>query len=104
MHRSIRQLHDIRTLALVAGLAAALAMACPASAQPSCTVSWADPSDGDWNTPGNWDTGLVPGEFDDVCIVAEGNYTVTLNGSAMIGTLTVGNSGAGGNQTLRVEA
>ena len=93
-----------RILALAIGLGTVTAAANPALAQPDCTVSWVNPGDGDWNTPGNWDTGMVPGEGDSVCILVDGAYTVTLGGSATIRLLTIGMPGTSGAQTLRIQA
>jgi hypothetical protein len=42
----------------------------------AATVSWVGGS-GDWNTAGNWDTGVLPGPDDDVLIDTAGVITVT---------------------------
>ena len=31
-------------------------------------VTWVNPAGGDWDTPGNWSTGLLPAAGDDVVI------------------------------------
>jgi hypothetical protein len=43
------------------------------------TVTWINPAGGDWDTPGNWSTGAVPGPNDDVVIdlAGQNNFTVT---------------------------
>jgi len=48
------------------------------------TVSWINPSGGDWDTGSNWNTGKIPGASDDVVINIPGQntFTVTHSGSA----------------------
>src|SRR5205085_2322936 len=41
------------------------------------TVTWTNPSGGDWDTPGNWSGGAVPGAGDDVVISQPGAVTIT---------------------------
>jgi hypothetical protein len=41
------------------------------------TVTWINPSGGDWDTPGNWNTGSVPGPADDAVINVAGNVQIT---------------------------
>jgi hypothetical protein len=41
------------------------------------TVSWINSSGGDWDTPGNWSSGSVPGVGDDVIINQPGNILIT---------------------------
>ncbi len=71
---------------------------------PSCSVSWINPSGGDWSTPPNWDTGAVPTATDDVCIgdLAGAAYEVSLSGSGYrnVARLTLG--ATAGAQTLRL--
>jgi len=64
-------------------------------------VSWNNPNGGNWDIPGNWNIGMVPGATDDVFITLNGTYTVTLNGSKSINSLTIG--GATGGQTLLIQ-
>jgi hypothetical protein len=40
------------------------------------SVLWTNPAGGDWDTPGNWSTGNVPGASDDV-VINTGGITVT---------------------------
>lgn len=67
--------------------------------------------DGNWGTAANWSTGVVPTAFDDTCITATtatvpaakaDNYTVTLDGSFAVRTLTLG--APTGTQTLAIPA
>ena len=53
------------------------------------TVNWMNPAGGDWDTPGNWSTGALPGSSDDVVINMPG-ITVTHqhNNSDSINSLT----------------
>src|SRR5262249_24193444 len=61
-------------------------------------ISWAAPSSGNWNTPGNWSPPQVPGVSDDATIAVAGTYTVTLDVNATVNSLTLG--GSSGTQTL----
>jgi len=73
---------------------------CLATAARAATVSWTNPAGGDWNTATNWSTGTVPAAGDAVFIATDGTYTVSLNVSAAVASLTLG--GAGGQQTLAI--
>jgi hypothetical protein len=42
-------------------------------------VSWVG-GDGDWETPSNWSTGILPGPQDDVIIAVSGTLTITHSG------------------------
>ncbi|HLN29982.1 MAG TPA: hypothetical protein VK395_19730, partial [Gemmataceae bacterium] len=44
-------------------------------------VNWINPAGGDWDTPGNWSTGQVPGATDDA-VINYSNITVTHNTSS----------------------
>jgi hypothetical protein len=61
-------------------------------------VFWANPAGGNWNVATNWSPVGVPAAGDNVFITAAGTYTVTLNVSATVGSLTVG--GSSGTQRL----
>lgn len=61
-------------------------------------VSWVNPAGGSWQTPGNWNTGAVPGPADEVRVEQAGTYVVSLAGSTQAGALRLG--GATGFQTL----
>jgi hypothetical protein len=68
---------------------------------------------GVWGAPGNWSTGKIPGNTDDVCITLAGTYTVTLapwsigtadpnsNGDN-VAAVTIGASGGSGMETLDI--
>jgi RHS repeat-associated protein len=75
-----------------------------ASAEPLCSDTWTGPSEGEWQTPGDWSKKTVPKSSDIACIgsgktvtvtataqsgVVQGEGTVVLSSS----TLTVSNSG-----------
>ncbi|MCG3148875.1 MAG: hypothetical protein PCFJNLEI_02324 [Verrucomicrobiae bacterium] len=66
------------------------------------TIAWNNPAGGNWNTATNWSPAAVPGPGDDVQIALAGTYTVTLNTSATINSLTVG--GGSGVQTFSVSS
>ena len=62
------------------------------------TISWTNPAGGNWSTGSNWSTGVAPGGTDDVVIDLPGTYTVTLDVSPTVNSLTLGASS--GQQTL----
>ena len=57
------------------------------------TVTWINPSGGDWDTPSNWSTDALPGPSDDVVIDLLG-ITVTHSSSASdsVNSLTISSS------------
>lgn len=65
-----------------------------------CTDDWAAPVSGDWNTGANWSTGEPPSASDVACIIAPGQYTVTMNESHSVAGLLLGTSGGTGSQNL----
>ncbi len=89
----------LSTLCRLGLLALALALVgfSPAQAQ-SCTTNWTDAGGGVWSDAANWSAG-VPGASDDACITLAGTYTVTLDVSPTIRSLTLGRP-SGGRQTL----
>ena len=54
-----------------------LAGANPSNAAAACQKTWAGGS-GNWHDAANWIPSGVPGGGDDVCITADGTYTVTI--------------------------
>jgi hypothetical protein len=71
-----------------------------AASAVGCTKSWTAATSDPWATPGDWTPSGVPGPSDDVCITAAGTYTVSLNSSVSVNSLTLG--GTSGTQTLSV--
>jgi hypothetical protein len=67
----------------------------PAQAIP---ISWNNAAGGNWNTDSNWNPAQVPGASDDVLITLAGTYTVTLDVSPTVASLSLG--GSTGVQTL----
>ncbi len=61
-------------------------------------ITWTNTSGGSWNVAANWNPNSVPGSSDDVFITNNGTYTVVLNVSPTISSLTLG--GTSGLQTL----
>jgi hypothetical protein len=61
-------------------------------------VYWNDVNGGNWNDPTNWSTGVVPQETDNVLITLDGTYSVVMDSTPTVATLTIG--GANGKQTL----
>jgi hypothetical protein len=53
---------------------------------------------GTWETPANWSTGSIPTDADDVII--PGDIVVTINSSAICGSLTFGDMGAASSITI----
>jgi len=68
----------------------------------AATINWTNMAGGDWGVASNWEPNQLPGSADTAVIGAPGTYTVTLNGSATIGELTVG--GTDGQQTMACAA
>lgn len=64
-----------------------------------CSTDWTNASGGNFNTPGNWSTGAVPGPADLVCILLPGTYTVAVTTSESVGSLILGSQSSGA-QTL----
>jgi len=65
-------------------------------------VFWVQPGNGVWSQGANWSRGEIPTTWDNVFIVSNGSYTVTVNADASVGSLTLG--GASGTQTLSLSA
>ncbi len=73
--------HAIRvtvTAENVAGSAASSSETTATVLEAGCTDGWTGPTEGAWETPGNWSTGKAPGPADTACIPAGG--TVDLRG------------------------
>ncbi len=66
------------------------------------SITWTNTSGGNWNAAANWSPNQVPASTDDAYVTNNGSYTVTLNASATVGSLTVG--GASGTQSLVANA
>src|ERR1043165_940013 len=59
----------------------------------TCTNNWVLPQSGSWSDASNWSAHAVPTAADNVCILAEGNYTVTMLGLASVNSVTIGRPG-----------
>jgi hypothetical protein len=69
----------------------------------AATISWINPSGGNWTTGANWSTGVIPTSSDIVAITLAGTYTVVMDGSATaIAGLELGASS--GVQTLTMSS
>ena len=64
----------------------------------AATIAWTNTSGGSWSVAANWSPNSIPGSSDDVFITSSGTYTVIMNVSPTISSLTLG--GASGLQTL----
>jgi hypothetical protein len=90
-------------ISLICTLFASLAIIL-ASGAGNCfaaSISWINPSGGNWNDSANWSTGTVPSATDDVSISMDGTYSVNLNNSITAASLAVG--GGAGEQTLVIQ-
>jgi hypothetical protein len=56
------------------------------------TISWVNPTSGNWDNPANWSTGKVPGRGDDVVIQTASTATITIedSDSVSVHSLTTG--------------
>ncbi|MCX6930334.1 MAG: hypothetical protein NT154_45070 [Verrucomicrobia bacterium] len=82
-----------QTSLLAAAILAAIALPSRAA-----SITWTNTSGGSWSAAANWSPNIVPGPSDDVLIGTAGTYSVTLDASPTVNSLTLG--GAGGWQTL----
>jgi hypothetical protein len=79
----------------------------PAGATPpACTDSWKTAASGNWDTPADWSTGVVPGASDTACITVAGTYTVTYqptSGAETVDSLVLGSGTNGDQETLSMQ-
>jgi uncharacterized repeat protein (TIGR01451 family) len=64
-------------------------------------LAWINPAGGLWSDAANWSNGVVPGPSDIAFITLSGNYTVLVDRTVSVGTLTLG--GASGSPTLWIQ-
>src|SRR5438552_17541197 len=62
----------------------------------AATLLWTNALSGNWNNAANWSPNAIPGSSDTALITNNGNYTVTLDVSPTVNSLTLG--GASGTQ------
>ncbi|UCG85411.1 MAG: Ig-like domain-containing protein, partial [Gemmatimonadota bacterium] len=62
----------------------------------TAVIRWASATDGNWSDPTKWDPQFVPVASDNVVIDVAGTYTVTLDGTASVKSLTIGGTIGGG--------
>ncbi|WP_457653000.1 hypothetical protein, partial [Rhodocaloribacter sp.] len=77
----------------------------PAAGYAQCTIEWINTAGGNWNTAANWqDTGdlsnRVPNNTDNACITLDAAYTVTLDTSPTVNSLTFGANTGNNTQTF----
>ena len=70
----------------------------PARLAHGGAVVWTNTAGGKWSVAANWSPSRMPGSTDDVLITNAGSYTVTLDTSPTVNSLTLG--GGSGQQTL----
>ncbi len=92
--------HSLLNRAIGRGIMCLVGVSCAAHLIPAtaATISWTNMSGGNWSTAANWSPNQVPGPADSALITSNGSYTVALDVSATIASLTLG--GVSGNQTL----
>ncbi|MCI0540138.1 MAG: hypothetical protein L0Z50_33445, partial [Verrucomicrobiales bacterium] len=86
-------------LPFVFGLTLLLAAKSPLHA---ATITWTNVAGGAWSAAANWSPNQVPGPDDTAAITANATYTVTLDISPTVTSLTLG--GASGQQTLSMNS
>jgi hypothetical protein len=74
------------------------------SVNNSCSINWKNAASGLWSDAANWEPGRLPVSADDVCIGADGVYSVVLQGMQSAANVTIGSSSLGVGPTLRLEA
>ena len=73
----------------------------PALRASATVITWTNTAGGLWTSPANWYPNSVPGSPEDVVFITNnGSYTVALDTSLTLASLTVGSSGGSGVQTL----
>ena len=75
-----------------------LAVAAIAGPARATTLIWTNTAGGNWNNTNNWNPNQLPTPTDDAVVTVGGTYTVTLNVSSTVNSLTVG--GSSGQITL----
>src|SRR5437868_15226163 len=80
----------------------AFALGLAAFTATAATLSWTNINGGNWNAATNCSPNQVPAATSNVFITADGTYTVTLNVSATISSLTLG--GTNGQPTLGISS
>ncbi len=58
----------------------------------TASYTWINSAGGNWNKAANWSPNGVPGSADSAAITMTGSYTVTVNDTESVGTLTLGAS------------
>ena len=69
-----------------------------ANSAHAATVTWSGAVSGNWSDGSKWSSGVPPTADDDVAIVAEGTYSITLDTDPTVNSLLLG--GVGGSQTV----
>ena len=66
------------------------------------TIWWTNTLGGNWSVPANWLPNRIPNGTNNVLIVSNGTYTVTVDVPAALSNLTVGALGATGTPTVNL--
>ncbi|MBK5276058.1 MAG: hypothetical protein JJE30_13530, partial [Desulfuromonadales bacterium] len=59
----------------------------------AASISWTGAVSGNWSDTSKWSPNVVPTASDDVIVSVAGSYTITLDASPTINSLTLGGSG-----------
>jgi hypothetical protein len=86
----------------IGGLAVLLAGLHLSGSVQAADIVWTNTAGGNWSSANNWSPNQVPGASDTAWITNNGTYTVTLNASATVASLTLG--GTSGTQSFVVNA
>src|ERR1022692_3075377 len=98
--KNIQKTFTMKTLSFA--FVAALVLAFGSNTVRSATIVWTNAAGGNWNATNNWSPNQVPLAADNAVITNNGTYTVTLNVSASVASLTLG--GTSGTQSFALNA
>jgi hypothetical protein len=91
-----------RSRRTIGGLAVLLAGMHLSGSVQAADIVWTNTAGGNWSSTNNWNPNQVPGASDTAWITNNGTYTVTLDASATVASLTLG--GTSGTQSFVVNA
>jgi hypothetical protein len=86
------------------GVLALVLVALTLQTNRAAELVWTNLAGGTWSTAANWSPNQIPAAADSAFITNSGTYTVTVNATANIANLTLGDTNATGIQKLTVSA